>query len=683
MTSSSARVRWLSGLSCLLLLVLLFLANALLARASARIDLTEEGLYTLSDGSEAILGRLEDPVRVQVFWHGVPLRFDNTKRYVAALLEEMEKASDGKVKPQWVDMSEDAGVEQASELGLPELTFGVRQGSEIRQAQGYMSIVVEMGDAAPEVINELANITDQLEYRIVSAIFKGQRSAPPIIGLVQHVPFNPMGGGRQQGRFAYLEHELYLAFGSALRAYLTLDTPVPEDVDVLILADPRDLSEQQAFRFEQFLLRGGRAIVLLDPLDAASVVGRGADIVRSAASGLEDWLGHVGITVEKGCVVDFNENASCLYPFEQRDPMGRTLGVEWRRYAHWPKVLPEDTDPTNPVMRYLKPMAMYWPAGLSIDEAKQKAAGRKVSVLATTTSDGYRRTDVTNLRQAGLSPEGKVLEKVPLIALVEGPLTSYWADKADPTVPKPEPKPEAKDEKGDGKGAEEKGDAEKGDGKKADGAKGDGNEAAGSPDGDAPAPKDDATPPKEEPKGDEPKAPEEAPKEPAKDAPKESAKDAPKESAKDAPKESAKDAPKEPKKDAGDGGDGGEDDDDGKSDDGDASDDAKPPEGPARLKEGTVRFVVLGDADLVANSFNPQTFLTQVNGASGFSFVLNMADWMSGSDELMALRSRATNPRNLEQMDDSKRDLIKHVNLFLVPLLVLLAGMTVFIVRRT
>ena len=649
MTSPRSRVLSLSGVSCLLLLVVLLFANALLARASMRVDLTEEGLYTLSDGSKAILGGLEDPARIQVFWHNVPLRFDNIKRYVAALLEEMEKASNGRVSVQWVDMSEDAGVEQASELGLEEMNFAVKHGSEFRQATGYMSLVIEMGDAAPEKIDAIANITDKLEYRIVSSIFKSHRAAPPIIGLVQHVPFNPMGGGRQQSRFAFLERELYLAFGSALRGYLTLDTPVPEDVDVLILADPRDLTEEQVFRFEQFLLRGGRAILLLDPLDAASVVGRGSEVVRSAPSGLEDWFAHVGVTVEKGCVVDFNEKASCLYPFEQRDPMGRTVGVEWRRYALWPKVLPEDTDPTNPVMRYLQPMAMYWPAGLSIDEAKQKAAGRKVTVLATTTSEGYRRTDVTNLRQAGISPEGKVLERVPLVALVEGPLTSFWSGKDDPTAPKPEPK--------DAKGEDAKGVPEAG---KDEGGK----QAAGSPDGDEPAPKDAVppAPPAEAPKGDEPKGDEPKDDEPKGDEPKDAPKDAPKE---------------EPKKDApGDGGDGGE-------GDGGSADDAKEPEGPARLEQGTIRVVVLGDADLVANSFNPQTFLSQVNGASGFAFVHNMADWLSGSEELMALRSRATNPRNLAQMEDGKRDLIKQVNLLLVPLLVLLAGMTVFIVRRT
>ncbi len=621
--SRNARIQWLSGLACLLLLVVLLFANAILARASVRIDLTEEGIYTLSDGSKSILNSIEDPARIKVFWHRVPLTFAHTKRYVAALLEEMETASNGKVQAQWIDMSEDAGVAQASELGLEEHTFRVRHGSELRRDTGYMSLVVEMGDAQPEKINALANVQDQLEYRIVSSIFKGQRAAPSVVAFIQRLP-NPMGGQRQQSRFAHLEYQLFQTLGRALRQRVTLDRPIPADVDVVILADPRDLTPQQVFRFEQFLLRGGRAIVMLDPLDRVGVLSPQVDVVRSASSGMEDWLAHVGVTVEKGCVVDFHEAASCFYPYEIRDRQGRTLGQDLRRYTHWLKVLPANVDPTNPVMRYLKPMAMYWPAAVSVDQEKQQAEGRKATVLATTSEQGHRRADVTNLRQPGFSSDGKLLEKVPLIVLVEGPLTSFWADKPDPTAPPPKaPEVPVPPDDADPKDADPKGDAPK------DGQGAEPKGAFGSPDGDDPAPKD------------------AAPKAPKKD---------------------------EPKKDdaGGDGGDGG----DGQDAGGPAS-----PDG--RLTQGSLRLVVLGDADLGTTSFGPAGQLALWNGAGGFPFVQNMADWLSGSEELMALRSRATNPRNLTQLEEKDRDLISYLNLLLVPLLVLLAGMTVFIVRRS
>ena len=84
------RIRSLSWLSCLLLFCVLVMLNVVFARSNVRLDLTEEKLYTLSDGSKKILRRLEDPVTLKVFWHNVPLQFEGAKRYLAALLEEMK-----------------------------------------------------------------------------------------------------------------------------------------------------------------------------------------------------------------------------------------------------------------------------------------------------------------------------------------------------------------------------------------------------------------------------------------------------------------------------------------------------------------------------------------------------------------------------------------------------------------
>ena len=57
-----------SWVASLLLLAALLLGNAALARTSARVDLTQDRLYTLSDSTKAVLNRLTDPVRVRVYW---------------------------------------------------------------------------------------------------------------------------------------------------------------------------------------------------------------------------------------------------------------------------------------------------------------------------------------------------------------------------------------------------------------------------------------------------------------------------------------------------------------------------------------------------------------------------------------------------------------------------------------
>lgn len=620
MESRNLQIRRLSWMSSLLLFIVVVLANAVVARSSTRIDLTEEGLYTLTDGSKRILAGLEDPAVVKVFWQGIPARFDNTKRYVEALLDEMENAAGSdRFQVQWVDMDEDEGKSAASELGVEQYVFGATQGSQVVESKGYMSLTIELGNEKPQIFNALSLIEDQLEYLIVATIHQRSRSERPIIGMVAQRPqFNPfMGGGRPQGRFNDFGETLRKAFGTAARDYLTLDQPIDPDVDVLIVAAPRGLDETKVYHFEQFLLRGGRAILLLDPVDIENVFGAGAQRAEPHLSGMEDWLAHVGVTAERGVVGDFE--ATCLFP----------MGRQAVRYPFWPKVLPEFMDRENPVTRNLAPMPLYWPAALSVDEKKHQAEGRTATVLGTTTEAGYRRGDITALKDAQEKSTGKLLEKVPLMVLVEGPLKSFWLGKP---VPGTETETDGEDDgapEGDDGEAEGK---DEGDGDAKDAP------APGSPEGDGA--KDDA---------------------PEKDGP-----PAPGEPKKDEPK------PDDPKKDDG--------------SDGDGEADAKEGEdqGPERLEDGTVRLIVVGDAELICDQLGPRFPLSRaINGVTGFSFVANAAEWLSGSDDLLALRARATNPRNLDQIEDNDRELIKQLNLYLVPLLVLLAGITVFIVRRS
>lgn len=590
MQARSFQVRSLSWLSSILLLVVLVLVNVVFARSTTRVDLTEEGLYTLSDGSRSILGRLEDPASIKVFWADVPARFDHTKRYVAALLGEMEDASNGLVQSTWVDLSDDSGKDEASELGVQHFLFSAAHGKEVRQSKGYMSLVIEMGEEKPLILNALFQIENQLEYQIVQTVYQRSRVTRRVIGFVSNRPFNPFGGGRQPSPFSRFEGMLQQAFGSGARTYLDLASPVPEDVDVLIVARPRNLTAEQVYRFEQFLLRGGRGILLEDPADIENVFGRAAQQAEPHTSGFEDWLAHLGLTIERGAVADFRFPSDLVRG-----------GRELVGYPYWPRVQREFMELENPVMRNTPPMSLYWPGALSVDRAKQEGAGRTATVLATSSNGGYRRGDLTGLGSAEETYEGKLLEEVPLIVLFEGPMTSFWLGKPIP-------------------GTE--------------------------------APEADDTPvmPGIGPIG--PPGVEPGAEEPAKDEPKKD----------------------EPKKGEATGSPDG---------DGDEEADAEEDEGPARLERGEIRLLVLADADFLEDRLMDAWVTRARNGSVAADFVLSAADWLSGSDELLALRARATNPRNLDEIEESDQEVIKHVNLWAVPLLIILAGLTMFFVRRS
>ncbi|MCA9316554.1 MAG: GldG family protein [Planctomycetes bacterium] len=602
----SLQVRSLSLLSGVLLLVVLVLVNVALARTHTRLDLTEEGRYTLADGSRRILAQLRDPAEVQVFWHGVPIAQEGAKRYVEALLDEMGDASGGRLTTTWVDMSGEAGRKIAEEVGVPEYVFGAIESDEFRQSRGYMSLALSMGDGGTTIIDRLADVRDQLEYRIVADLQQRVRTAPPVVALVQD-----LGGARD---FTHLGEALRSGFGEGMRLGLTLDKPVPEDVQVLILAAPTDVPPLAAYHFEQFLLRGGRGIVLLDPVDIA--VAQGQSGYRS--SGLEDWLRNLGVESLGGIVEDFERP-------------GRMIAQDGLvAYPPWVVAVPPK-DATNVLAASLPQLVMRWPGALRIDAARQTETGRTVTPLYESSANAYRRPDTLGLMSGIDSAAGKRLEKHVLGALVEGPVTSFWKDKPLPKAEEP-----ADEALPPGMPPFHMPGGEATDPGSPDG------DAEGSPDGLAPPPPPEQGTPEEGPRGPEgPEGDEGAP------AP--------------APAPVPEPAPA-----------------------------AEPENREDHVDSGDVRLVVLGDADLVRDLWVPTAksdmgirILAELNGGvqGGFSAVINATDWMTGSDDLLALRARADKPRTLPKLEPGDREAVEWLNILAVPLLMLLVGIVVWVVR--
>jgi ABC-type uncharacterized transport system involved in gliding motility auxiliary subunit len=107
------------------------------------------------------------------------------------------------------------------------------------------------------------------------------------------------------------------------------------------------------------------------------------------------------------------------------------------------------------------------------------------------------------------------------------------------------------------------------------------------------------------------------------------------------------------------------------------ADAAKPP----RLDEGTGTLVVLGDAGLVGDEF-ARGWIPQVNGQGGFALVPNVVEWLTGSDDLMSLRTRGAKSRKFKEVEEEKAKAIRWSNYAIAPVALVLAGLMVFFVRR-
>ena len=265
---NSKSISHLYSSSGLLILFVLFLAvvaisNALLS--GVRLDLTDNKLYTVSDGTRSVLENIEEPINLYFFYskevaQDIP-SINNYARRVQETLEEFAAIGGSKLKlniinPEPFSDAEDRAVElgvdavPVNDLGT-NLYFGLAGTNAIDDSQ-----------VIPFFRREGAT---QLEYDLAKMIYQLANPEKAKVGFLSTLE---MGGGFNQQTFQP-DPEWFIRqrIGEFFEVE-NLDTGVtliPEDIDVLVLVHPANLSEATLYAIDQFVLAGGRAMVFVDP----------------------------------------------------------------------------------------------------------------------------------------------------------------------------------------------------------------------------------------------------------------------------------------------------------------------------------------------------------------------------------------------------------------------------------
>jgi ABC-type uncharacterized transport system involved in gliding motility auxiliary subunit len=230
-----------------------------------RIDLTEDKVFTLSEGSRNIVSDLEQPVELLFFYSEEAMRDVPTLRNYAQrienVLEEFALASGDKLQLQKIDPEPFSEQEdRATELGMQAVP--VRVGGP----QLYMGVAAVGADGREEVLAFLhPNRQQFLEYDIAKAIYLASRAAPPKLGLIAGLPVN--GGVDMMSRSM---NRPWAAVQQLNQLYDIVDLgPNPqqigEDIDLLLVIHPAQTSDMTLYAIDQFVLSGRNAIVFVDP----------------------------------------------------------------------------------------------------------------------------------------------------------------------------------------------------------------------------------------------------------------------------------------------------------------------------------------------------------------------------------------------------------------------------------
>jgi ABC-type uncharacterized transport system involved in gliding motility auxiliary subunit len=285
--------------SGLLLAAGLFVAANIVANqilTSERLDLTENRLFSLSSGTENILKQLEEPIQLKFYFSakllsGAPA-FLNYGTRIRDMLEEYIAKSGGKLELSVID------PEPFSEAEDEAVGYGIKQ-LPVNAAgdMGYLGLVGVNTTDEEEVIPVFQpNKEESLEYELTKLIYTLAHPKKRVIGVISALPvFGAATDGRPGGgwNIVSLLREVF-----EVRDLGTEPTEIAQDVDTLLLIHPKNLSDQARYAIDQFVLKGGKAMVFVDPYaeeDTASPDPQNPMVMPQTGSNLPDLMEKWGV----------------------------------------------------------------------------------------------------------------------------------------------------------------------------------------------------------------------------------------------------------------------------------------------------------------------------------------------------------------------------------------------------
>ncbi|OFZ86927.1 MAG: hypothetical protein A2V78_15195 [Betaproteobacteria bacterium RBG_16_64_18] len=258
------RTQLYSAGGVVVVLVILVLANFVLGAFKQRIDLTDGGIYTLSEGTRVVIAKLESPVKIRFYFSqsdaGVPLALKAFGRRVEDLLGEFRQASGGKIIVEKFDPQPDSDAEDSAALDGVEAQV---TGAGDRFYLGLSVSQIDQKFALPALTLDRERL---LEYDLTRAIGRTATAKKPVIGVMTPLPAFGSGGNPMMGMPA----QAPWVFISELRRDYNVKHVDPnaeridDDIGVLLVIHPRGITEQAQYAIDQFVLRGGRLIAMLD-----------------------------------------------------------------------------------------------------------------------------------------------------------------------------------------------------------------------------------------------------------------------------------------------------------------------------------------------------------------------------------------------------------------------------------
>jgi ABC-type uncharacterized transport system involved in gliding motility auxiliary subunit len=347
--------RRLYAIAALALAAVLFVALNIAVDATltnTRLDLTQNGRFTLSKGTRHIVETLEEPITLRFFYSKeIAANYAQTKAYadrVRDLLERYAALSHGKIVLEEIDPQPYTPAEDEA------TSYGMTPAPTDSGDQVYFGLAGSNAIDGKDAIAYFAPEREPyLEYDITSLIYRLANPKKPKVAVISSLPLDTGLGGMQammqgQGRPFLIYQELAQTYDTTM---LRPDfAAIPPGTDVLMIVQPGQLSDEQTYAIDQFVMGGGRVLAFVDPNSELAQQASGADpsMAPPAASTLPRLFQSWGIDFNANKIIgdlklaqrvrtsDDPRNPVALYPvwlhldhgqFDASDPITANLQV--------------------------------------------------------------------------------------------------------------------------------------------------------------------------------------------------------------------------------------------------------------------------------------------------------------------------------------------------------------------
>ncbi len=403
-----------------LVLAVLAVVNFLSYRRFARVDLTEAKEYTVSRSTKETLRELDDVVNLTLYFSKkLPPYMGTLRDRVMDMLSEYRAYARGNVELNLVDPADDPETERKVRMmGIPQVQLDIIEKDKRQVINAYLGLAILYEDNK-EVIPVVRGIRT-LEYELTSAILKVTAGEPRTIGYLTRYDEDQISALFEQIRTDLLRQY------QIQRLELGKGEGVPEEISTLILLGPKELTDRQKFEIDQFVMRGGRLIALLDAVELSDVELK----ATTMSSNMNDMLERYGIRVNADMVLDEKYNSMAGFA---RGFMHFAIP-----YVFWPKVVRSGFDQANPVVNRLEAVTFPWTSSIeSALSAPDTGETRgEFSALATSSELSWTTRNFSNLDPSQrFQPQPSALKEHNLAAMVNGSFDSFFKSRE---IPAPE-----------------------------------------------------------------------------------------------------------------------------------------------------------------------------------------------------------------------------------------------------